>query len=688
MLHNVLVIGAGKGGVAVINMLSQLDMYHIVGVVDQNEQAPGIHLAKQLSIPTSKKWKDIYTKDVQIIFDVTGNLEFKKELENSAHSNTQLISGTIAHLVSRLLKEKEQLIEELENTSYKQELIFNATNDGMIVVDPDGVITFINESAERMTGLSRHVHIGMLVSNAISTSQLMRILETKRTEVNQRLVLPNGRHIITTRIPIISEDDQMLGAFAVFKDVTEIVHLAEELTDLKDVHSMLEAIIHSSDEAISVVDEHGTGLMVNPAYSRITGLSKEEIIGKGAQADIYEGESVHLQVLNTRKPVRGVRMKVGPNRKEVIVNVAPIIVNGKLKGSVGVIHDVSEIKALTEELSRARKMIRSLEETYTFEDIIAVSEEMSLVVEQARVAAKTPAAVLLRGDSGTGKELLAHAIHYESDRKYNKFVRVHCGSFSKNMAEQELFGFEGEEDAGFRKFVKRGFFEEAHGGTIFLDEIADLPLTAQTKLLRVLQDKELWRIGGKEPIPIQVRVIAASAKNLEKEMARGTFREDLYYRLNRMPIQLPPLKRRKEDIPTLSQTFIDRINTDFGRSVKGIDEEAMKRLMEYDWPGNIRELENVLSRALIFMDFHKHWMTADDLPSLTSWRNNSISFTDQEESSMGLVEKLEHVEKTIIQEAIQACGGNKTAAAKRLQISVRNLYYKLEKYEIEEMEVE
>src|SRR5690606_16184984 len=284
---------------------------------------------------------------------------------------------------------------------------------------------------------------------------------------------------------------------------------------------------------INVVDEEGKALMINPAYTRITGLTEKDVIGKPATADISEGESIHMKVLKTRRPIRGAKLKVGPMKKEVLVNAAPVIVEGKLKGSVAVIHDISEIEKLTSELKRAQQMIRDLEATYTFDDIIGQSEEIKLAIDQAKIAAKTPATVLLRGASGTGKELFAHAIHNASDRKHNKFIRVNCAALSESVLESELFGYEGGAFTGAKSEGKKGLFEEANHGSIFLDEIGELSLTTQAKLLRVLQEKEIVRVGGTRPIPVDVRIIAATNANLEKKIREKTFREDLYYRLNR-----------------------------------------------------------------------------------------------------------------------------------------------------------
>src|SRR5699024_333376 len=372
--------------------------------------------------------------------------------------------------------------------------------------------------------------------------------------------------------------------------------LAEENTDLKEIKKMLEAIIYSSDEAISVVDEDGKGLMINPAYTRMTGLTENDIIGKSATVDISEGESVHLKVLQSRRHVRGAKMKVGPQEKEVIVNVAPVIVEGKLKGSVAVIHDVSEITMLTSELKQAKRMIRDLEANYTFHDIVGHSSEMQIAVEQAKIGARTPTTVLLRGESGAGKELFAHAIHNESDRRFNKFIRVNCAALEESALERELFGAEGDPSSTI------GLFEEANQGTIFLDEIGELSIRMQVKLLKVIQNQTFTYIGGSESIAIDVRIITATHKNLEQAIKNQEFREDLYYRLNRLPIFIPSLRERGGDLEELTQYFITKVNQQYGRNVTSLSDKALSSLRKYNWPGNVRELENVISRAIIFMD--------------------------------------------------------------------------------------
>ncbi|WP_017435227.1 sigma-54 interaction domain-containing protein [Saccharococcus caldoxylosilyticus] len=683
-MKKVLIVGAGTGGTALLKLLHKTAVFQVTAVVDVDEMAPGIKLAREMDIAVGTDWRAFINKEIDLVIEATGKQEVLDDIRRECAPNITVVPGAVAHMMAELVKEKEMLIAKLKSETTRRGLIFNASHDGMIVVDEYAYITDINNSAAEMIEVDKEKVIGKHILEVLPTSGLPRVLKTKQTEFHQEVKLANGKKVITTRIPMIDETGKLFGALAIFKDITELVKLAEEITDLKEMRMMLEAIIHSSEEAISVVDEHGNGILINPAYTRITGLSEEEVIGKPATADIAEGESMHMQVLKTRRPVRGVRMKVGPKNRDVVVNVAPIIVDGVLKGSVGVIHDVSEIQRLTAELNRARQIIRTLEAKYSFADIIGTSEEIKVAIEQAKVAAKTPATILLRGESGTGKELFAHAIHNASDRKYNKFIRVNCAAISETLLESELFGYEEGAFSGAKRGGKRGLFEEANNGSIFLDEIGELSANTQAKLLRVLQEGEIVRVGGTKPIPINVRVIAATNVNLEKAIAEGTFREDLYYRLNRMPIYIPPLRARKEDIPALCQHLIQKLNQDYGRNVEGVTPAALDRLLAYDWPGNVRELENVLGRAMIFMKFNEVMIDVHHIPPLDISRADSPFRKNEKELEIRpLEEMVEQYEAGIIEQALRKYNNNKTATARALGISIRNLYYKLEKYGID-----
>ncbi len=673
-------VGGGNGGLAVLKILAESTVLQVCGVVDLNEQSLGIQFAKKHHIPYGQNWREFLTDEIDIVIEVTNDVKVFEEIREIRGRNTVLIPGSVAYLIATLLEEKEALIEQLKSDSKMRELIFNSTDEGMIGINSSGEIILFNASAEKITDSPRQKALGRTIMEILPESRLLRIFESRRSETNQELVLSNGKKIITSRIPLMDDRENVIGAFSVFKEKTDVLHLAEEITNLKEIRTMLSAIIQSSDDAISVVDEDGRGLLINPAYTRITGLPEEEVIGKPATTDISEGESIHLKVLQTRRAIRGTRLRVGPNEKEVVVNVAPIIVNGQLKGSVGVIHDMSEIQSLTRDLDRARRIIRTLEARYTFEDIIGESEELTLAVEQAKLGSKTPAPVLLRGEIGTGKELFAHAIHNASKRKYNKFVRVQMSSIPFEQIESELFGQVEESKDGYNRNRKKGLFEEAHNGSIFLDDIGELPLNIQSKLLRVLQDKEFFPIGSSAPMPINVRVIAATNMNLEKAIGSGRFREDLYYLLNRMPIQIPPIRKRKEDLPSLCKHIIEKINVDYGRQIEGITEEALVKIHSHDWPGNLRELENVISSAMIFMAQTDLQIGAKQLPGFTE----DDSMSKQENlKQQDLTQLVEQFERDIISSTLSKHHGNKTATAKALKISVRNLYYKLEKYGID-----
>lgn len=450
----------------------------------------------------------------------------------------------------------------------------------------------------------------------------------------------------------------------------------------KDENKMLlQAIIDSLSDAVSVVDENGIGIMINRAYTRITGLTKEQVLQKPATVDIAEGESVHMRVLRTGESIKGVRMKVGPFRREVIVSCAPLVINGILKGSVGVIHDISELRRVMEELERTRRLVRRLESRYTFDDIIGNSTEIREAIERAKQAAVTPVSVMLRGECGTGKELFAHAIHHASERTDQPFIRVNCASLTDTLLESELFGYADGAFTGAKKGGRRGYFEEANGGTLFLDEIGAMNLEAQARLLRAIQEGEITRVGDSRSRQIDVRVVAATNADLEKMVSRDHFRKDLYYRLNVFPIEMPPLRQIKSDIPLLVNYYLLRYGQDYGRSVVEIDPAVYRRLKEYHWPGNMRELQNVITRALINLDRAENVIEERHL--VMPFAAFPAVVDDGLDENDGTLKDLHrNWEKNLLVKALHEAAGNKAETARRLDISIRNLYNKLHQHKL------
>ncbi|MBT9172747.1 MAG: Arginine utilization regulatory protein RocR [Syntrophomonadaceae bacterium] len=566
-------------------------------------------------------------------------------------------------------------------------VILNSTHEGIMAVDGLGRITVFNRAAEELLGMKSENVLGCLVTQVIPNTRLHLVLRTGRAELNQRQQLGHIT-IITNRVPIKGLDGKIVGAVAVFRDITDVIQLAEEITSLKETQTMLQAIINSTQDAISVVDENGMGLLINPAYTRLTGFAEKDVIKQPATVDIAEGESVHLQVLKTGQQVKGVSMKVGPARKAVLVDAAPMVVDGMLKGSVAVIHDVSEIHRLSEELDSAHRLIRRLEAKYTFDDIVGMSEEIRYAVAHAKKAAEIPATVLLRGESGTGKELFAHAIHHTSQRRRSRFVRVSCAAIPESLLESELFGYVEGAFTGAKPGGRRGYFEEANKGTLFLDEIGEINLAVQAKLLRVLQEKEIVRVGDSKPVSVDVRIIAATNANLEERVKKGQFREDLYYRLNVVPIYIPPLRHRKTDIPHLVSYLLRKLNQEYGRSVADISPAALNRLLDYSWPGNVRELENLLGRAIINLGYGQTAIESEHLPPLVKYLDYRFSGRPDKRaehfhrSGETLEELRSKWEKELVTDALAQVGGNRAKAAALLGISIRSLYQKLSRYRI------
>jgi two-component system response regulator AtoC len=332
------------------------------------------------------------------------------------------------------------------------------------------------------------------------------------------------------------------------------------------------------------------------------------------------------------------------------------------------------------EREKLRQRVRRLEEELSSlrsanGSIVGTSESMRAVIEVARKVAPHPSTVLLTGESGTGKELVARLIHQESSRANGPFVAVNCGAIPEALLESELFGHEkGAFTSASRE--KAGLFEEAHEGTLFLDEIGELPVALQVKLLRALQEGEIRRVGATTPRPVDVRVVAATNRDLQADVASGRFRADLFYRINVVAIALPPLRSRPEDIPDLVQHFMARGAARLGTPASGISPSAMRVLAEHSWPGNVRELENAIERALVLSEGGR--IEVSHLPNLAAPRDDTAS-----DDTLSIKIKTSELERSLIQRALERTRGNRTHAARLLELSHRALLYKIREYGLE-----
>jgi len=458
----------------------------------------------------------------------------------------------------------------------------------------------------------------------------------------------------------------------------------ENLIIAEKMREELLKIIDSLQEGVEIADETGEIKYINQAFTRITGIEKDERIGK----NIFEvsPNGALAQALSTRRPVIGYRTLVGGSMAEVVSNAVPIFIDGTLAGGAVVFQAVTDILKISEQLSKTQEMLESFTQKlteisssrYTFADIIGNDKRLLEAKKIAMKAAKSDATVLLLGESGTGKELFAQAIHMESRRASKPFIKINCAAIPENLLESELFGYERGAFTGANK-TKIGKFELANQGTIFLDEIGDMDLMLQAKLLRVLEDRQFERVGGIETITTDVRVIAATNRELKTMVKEGKFREDLYFRLKVIDIELPPLRERdKEDILMITEKIINKLNRRLGKNVKGLTSKAQELFLQYPWPGNIRELENLLERTVIladeeYLDEHHFYGYFQDV----------INPNDLQKTYP--LKKLSEIEKEVISGALEKYG--RTLSAKRiiaakLGISIASLYNKIKRYNL------
>lgn len=431
----------------------------------------------------------------------------------------------------------------------------------------------------------------------------------------------------------------------------------------------LRTIIDAVDEGIIAVDHNGKTLCINRWAKEILGIKEEDAAGKNID-DILNKNSI-TKVLKTKKEIKEQEeiLDVNNNRYRFLLSAKPIIFNSENTGAVATFKDFNK-------LHRSILKISEKPGSMTFDEILGISPSFLKVKEQARQIASQEVTVMLLGESGTGKELFARAIHYESPRKNEVFLPINCGAIPDSLMESEFFGYEKGAFTGADPKGKIGKLEIAHGGTILLDEIGDLPLHMQVKLLRVIQDKEIVRVGGNKPIKIDIRILAATNKDLWEMVKKGEFREDLFYRLNVVPIHIPPLRERPEDILLMAEEFLDRYSNIYNKNIKNISDEVKNALINYSWPGNVRELENLIEYGVIF--------EKTTILSLETISKKMISKEKPYLAKKGLKELVREYEGKIIRNLIDIYGNDtesKKKIAEHLKISQATFYRKLKEHD-------
>jgi PAS domain S-box-containing protein len=454
------------------------------------------------------------------------------------------------------------------------------------------------------------------------------------------------------------------------------------VNELRERISFYETILDNIYNGVMITDPDGKIIFFSKTYGNFLGIDPQGAIGKNC-TEVIENTRMDI-VAKTKLPEVNLPHRI--MGQDMVVQRIPIEMNGELVAVYGQVmfKDVRDVQALARKLNILESKVELYEKEleslrsskYTLNHIVGKSEKIVELKRLALKAAQTNAPVLLIGESGTGKELFAHAIHYASERRPRPFIRLNCAAIPKDLLEAELFGYEPGAFTGAGSKGKPGKFELAHHGSIFLDEISDLPWEMQPKLLRVLEEKEMERLGGTRLTKCDFRLIAATNENLERYVEEGKFRKDLYYRLNVIPIQIPPLRERKEDIPVIADHLIQTLNKDLGTNVIKISPEVLNIFENYDWPGNVRELANILERILYSIDGDTIQMK--HLPMFL----HSLSTASTKLQPTLLKRLKEDMEKEALVHAIRISNDNKNKAAKLLGIHRTALYKKMKKLNI------
>lgn len=578
----------------------------------------------------------------------------------------------------------KSIIDELAG---QMETVINSAYNPIVAIDCQGIIRIWNRAAERYTGLPRSDVLGSFINDAIPESHLFDIIRSKKCEYGIKIRV-GDTSFITNRAPIIN-NGEVTGAVAVLYDTSELEKVTRELAYVKSLNAELDAIIDSSYDGLYITDGEGLTLRINQAIKRMTGLGEEELVNKTMYELVDQGilsRSASILVLEQRKSITITLSTVtGTN---LLVSATPVFdEDGNIFRIVTSVRDVSELNMLKQRVEQLEGLNAHFEfqmkqmQVQLSGEMVFKNPEMENLIYQSMKIAEVDSTVLISGESGVGKERIAEIIQCHSTRKTGPFIKVNCTAIPENLIESELFGYEGGSFTGARKEGKPGLFELAHEGTLLLDEIGDIPLHLQVKLLRAIQEREIFRVGGTKPIHIDVRIIAITNKSLEQMVKQGDFREDLYYRLNVIPIHVPSLRDRLEDIPLLVRHFLIHFNQRYNYR-KEIEPEVYEVLMQYNWPGNIRELENLIERLVVTSSAEK--IGLNQLPSYLF--NTKDTFNDNDgpvtvNRIIPLKNAVEYVEKTMLEKTFMITDSY-YKAAQILGVDASTVSRKARKYQV------
>ncbi|WP_027414466.1 sigma-54-dependent Fis family transcriptional regulator [Aneurinibacillus terranovensis] len=498
--------------------------------------------------------------------------------------------------------------DQTQKTISQLDAILQSTYHGIVAVDLNGRFLSINQAAERLLGIDQKEIILKPITELVSAGPLLSLLLSPEKKQMVRLDYLE-RKLLVNHTPIVTDEGDKIGMASVMQDITELEVISTELSAVQKLNRELDTIIESSHDGIVVTDQHGIIRHFNQAFSRMTGVPAAEAIGQKEEELEKRGiisQAVSKMVIQQRKRVSVIQ---NVSTGSVLLSTGTPIIDDKTGEILQVImncRDLSQLNRMKRELDEAKELSERYHSELAvlraqqmgLDGIIAESEEMGNIIQMCIRIAQVDTSVLILGESGVGKGVLAKMIHQRSSRATGPFISINCGAIPPNLLESELFGYAPGAFTGAQQKGKPGLIELADQGTLFLDEIGELPFDLQVKFLSVLQEKYVTRIGDVKERSVDFRLVAATNANLAEKVKQGTFRRDLYYRINVVPVEVPPLRKRKEDLFPMIQFFLDKFNKKHHLQ-KRMSYNALELMQDYSWPGNVRELENIIERLLV-----------------------------------------------------------------------------------------
>ncbi len=566
--------------------------------------------------------------------------------------------------------------------------IVEQARNGIVVLDRSGTIRVFNREARRIADRKKNQVIGRPFQEILPAAwkDMQKIFRSGQQQVARRLDI--GHHsIIANRTPILREGE-VVGILSIFQEIADYEKIVSELATYKQLHEELDVIIDSSYDGLWICDAEGRVVRVNRTSEKMSGVKEQEVIGRRMEDLVAAGifdKSVTLEVLKNRTTVTLIQKLQGGSH--VLVTGSPVWdADGSIRLVVVNARDITELNRLHTELEESRalnsqysaELKKILHDRQLHTEVIIRTASMRRVLEMALRVARVNSSVLLTGESGVGKGLFAELIHRSSGRGSGSLIKVNCGAIPETLLEAELFGYESGAFTGARSEGKPGYLEMAEGGTLLLDEVGELPLTAQVKLLRFLEDNHVVRVGSTLPRKIDVRVIAATHRDLAGMVNNGDFRKDLFFRLNVVPIKIPPLRERVEDIPPLIHYFLKQFNEKCN-AARTLMPAAVDCLSNYSFPGNIRELANLIEQLVVLSA--EDTIGLEDLPSAVR-RGESCFCGPTSENEWNLGKRVKDIEKHMIIGALKTCGSQRQAA-KLLGIDHSTLSRKIKNHQIQ-----